>query len=550
MNTRNHFISVMVVFLLIMGFSGIQSAMAHEDHGGDDKLVHAGGEIGVVDFRASCDEPARKDFDRALGLMHHMMYAQARSDFEKITEIYPKCAMAYWGVATTLFQPLWGTRPSEEELERGWQKIQTAQYLQPATEREQLLIKATRGFFREPESASFRTRIDRWAEGMAEAYQANPDDYDTASLYALSLLALGQRETDERDKLHDEAEAILRSVWEEENRHPGAIHYSIHATDVDGRAGNALDMVEVYGEIAPDVPHALHMPSHIYVRLGDWKGVIYWNRRSADIAVEKELNGGISHHYLHAMDYILYGFLQRGEDDKARKILEEAMAKDRHQASFISAYHLAAMPARLAVEQRAWEDALRLEPRSPRYLPWDESLWAEAMTRVARGLGGVQSDDLKTAEESAKQLQKLRDQAKDGGDDSFATYIEIERLILDGWIAKAKGENEKAVELVRSAAELEGTVEKHPVTPGALLPPYEALGDLFMELDRPGDALEAYQDGDEIWPNRYNTILGTARAAKAAGDSSGAGKYYTRLIDMAGESKREGVIEAGRFLAQ
>jgi tetratricopeptide (TPR) repeat protein len=521
---------------------GAYSGM-HDDHGavaGDEPL-------GAVDFRVSCAEATQPAFDRALGFMHHMMYEQARSAFEGIAETDPECAMAYWGIATTRFQPLWPTRPSTDELEQGWSEIQQAKELEPATERERNLVAATEAFFRDPETAGWWTRIERWADGMEAAYNASPDDHDTAALYGLSLLALSPV-TEDRGPLHDEAETVLRAVYDQAPTHPGAIHYMIHATDVDGRADRALDMVESYGDIAPQVPHALHMPTHIYVRLGEWPGVIDWNRRSADAALERPVGDAVSHHYPHATDYILYAYLQRGEDDRALEVLEETVAKDNFQRSFISAFHLAAMPARYAVERRQWEEAAAIEPRSPDYLPWDDALWAEGMSWLARGLGALHTGDLEGAQEAEERLSALRDDAKAAGEDAFAAYIEIDRLILAGWIARTEDRPDEAVELIREAARLEGTVEKHPVTPGALMPPYEALGDLLLDLDRPAEALEAYRASDDVWPGRFNTLLGAARAAAAAGDEEAARDWYAELLEVAEGSDRAAVSEAQEHL--
>lgn len=522
------------------------AGQAGHAHMHDDHAVHAGGDIGAVDFEVACDTAVQGDFDRALGLMHHMMYAQARSEFENIAEADPECAMAHWGIATTLFQPLWGTRPSDEELNQGWEAIQRAQEL-AETERERSLIHATAEFFREPDTADFPIRIERWATGMEEAFEQYPDDADTAALYALSRLTLAQQ-VEERDPLHDEAEAILRRIHERKPQHPGAIHYSIHATDADGRAENALDMVEAYADIAPEVPHALHMPSHIYVRLGDWPAVIHWNRRSADAALDHPVNGDVSHHYIHALDYLVYAYLQRGEDGRARAVFEELADEGPHQQSFVSAFHFAAMPARYVVEQRRWEDAVALEARSPAYLPWDESAWAEGLTWFAKGLGAVRTGDAEIARLAERRLASLRDQARDEGDEHFATYLEVDRLILAGTTAHAHGRAEQAEEHMRSAASLERTVEKHPVTPGALLPPNEALGDLLMAQDRPADALAAYQASDDIWPGRYNTLLGAARAAVAADRAQAASEYYGRLVEQAGDSDRPSLEEARRYL--
>lgn len=534
--------------LAVTGWAASAQANADSSHLHDDHATRVGDEpLGTVDFRVSCAAATRPAFDRALGLMHHMMYVEARAAFEQIVDNDPECAMAYWGVATTLFQPLWGTRPSAEELNRGWSLIQKAKELSPPTGREKQLVAATEAFFLEPETAEFRTRVDRWAKAMTVAYQASPDDPDTAALYALSRLALAQLAKD-RAPLHDEAESVLRRIYEQAPTHPGAVHYTIHATDADGRAGRSLDIVQSYGEIAPEVPHALHMPSHIYVRLGDWPEVIEWNRRSADAALRYPAQGAVSHHFPHATDYLLYAYLQQGDDNQALAVLKETLAQETFQPSFISAYHLAAAPARYAVERRQWAEAATLQPRSPDDLPWDEAVWAESLTWFARGLGGVHTGNLDRALEAEGKMAELRDRAKAAGDPHFATYIEIDRRILAGWMARAQDKPEEAIRLLRSAGELERTVDKHPVTPGALLPPNEALGDLFTALDRPAEALEAYRSSEKIWPKRYNTVLGAARAASAAGDEKAARAYYSELLEIAGAASRPGVAEARRFL--
>jgi tetratricopeptide (TPR) repeat protein len=505
-------------------------------------------EYGKVDFGVSCSETVQADFDRAMAMLHNMMYATAREDFKEIAETKPNCAMAHWGIATTLFQPLWGTRPGKEDLQQGWDLMEKARDLVDS-DREEYLIESTAEFFREPESAEFWTRIQRWADAMEAAYEAYPDDADVAALYGLSRLAIAQTAED-RDPLHDEAEEVLRNVYEQIPSHPGAIHYSIHATDVDGRAENALDMVEAYGKIAPDVPHALHMPTHIYVRLGDWDEVINWNQRSAEAALNHPVNGATSHHYVHAIDYLIYAYLQLGEDDKIEPLLKEVRDNEPHQASTVATFHHAAMQARLAVETRDWEKALKLEPRTPEYLPWNEFPWAEGLTWLAKGLGAVHNGDMNTANEAKQKLKELRDGAKASGAGDMATYIEIDRLILVGQIAHAEGNEKKAVELIKSAAELESSTEKHPVTPGALLPPNEALGDLLMELDRPAEALQAYEASNETWPERYNTLLGAARAAKAAENMSAAQNYYEKLLANVGDSERTSISEAKDFIAK
>ena len=530
-----------------LGFS--PAGLAQQTHLHDDQAVEQDASIGTVDFQVSCDQAVQPGFDRALGLMHHMMYEQARSGFEQVAAADPDCAMAYWGIATTLFQPLWGTRPSSEEIERGQQNVRKAMQADPGSERERLLVRATEAFFAAPEDATVRTRIERWAEAMEAAHGASPEAPDTAALYALSRLALAQWASDPA-LLRDEAETVLRSVWQRNPQHPGAVHYTIHATDADGRASNALDVVEAYADIAPQVPHALHMPSHIYVRLGDWPSVIDWNRRSAEAALRHPVGDAASHHYIHAMDYLTYARLQRGEDAGAEALHDQVAARGPHQPTFISAYHVAALPARLAVERRDWQDAAALQPRSPDYLPWDQARWPEALTWFARGLGAVKTGNTEEAGKAEGKLQSLRDKARDEGDENFANYIEVDRRILAATLAHAQGRAEEAVRLMRSAAELEASIDKHPVTPGALLPSNEALGNLLLELERPQEALAAFRASDSIWPGRFNTLAGAARAARAAGDEAAEREFNDRLSKVAGDSDRSAVREARQRLGQ
>lgn len=508
--------------------------------------------IGTVNFEVSCDAEVANDFNRALAFLHHMQYEESRSAFEAITQLNSDCAMAHWGIAMTLFQPLWPSRPSPETLQRGFKEIEQAQTLGLKTDREADLVAATAAFYQEPTSADWWTRIERWSEGMEQAYQARPKDLETSVFYALSQLAIAQIKPNRLD-YHDRAANILREVYNRNQTHPGAIHYTIHANDVDSRANQDLDIVRSYGEIAPAVPHALHMPTHIFVRLGSWSDVLEWNRSSADAALNFPAAEGISHHYPHALDYLVYAYLQQGDEQQAQAAIDEVFTqKQPFQGSFVSAFHLASMPARYAVERRDWAQAQAIIPRNPDSIKWEKFFWAEAISWFAKGLGAVHQGDAQQARQAESRMIDLRDKAKQSGEEGFATYIEIDRLILSSWRAYDQGQERKALKLARKAVDLEKTIEKHPVTPGALYPAQEALGDLLFELGNYQKALSAYEDSLITAPKRFNSILGAARAAKAANLDDKANDYYRELliVSLGAKSNRPELTEALQSLAE
>ena len=503
--------------------------------------------LGTVNFNASC---SAQEFNHAMAFFHHMQYEESRAAFERIVQADPECGMAHWGIAMTLFQPLWPTRPGPEALRRGWEEVRRAQELGTGSDRDANLVSAAEAFFRDPETADWWTRIRSWSEAMDRAYRESPEDMETAALYALSQLAAGQVAPN-RSAYHSRAGEVLLSLYEREPTHPGAIHYTIHANDVDTRATKSLEVVRSYAEIAPAVPHALHMPTHIFVRLGEWPDVIDWNRKAADAALRFPAPDGISNHYAHALDYLVYAYLQRGEDEQALAVIEEIAAKDEpFQGTFTSAFHLAAMPARYAVERRAWSEALALIPRTPDSVAWDRFWWAESISWFARGLGAVHTGEASEAERSDRRMGELRNAARAAGEEGFANYIEIDRLLLAAWRAHVAGESQLGLDLIRSAVQLESRTQKHPVTPGALWPSQEALGDLLLELGRAQEALSAYARSLDTWPARFNSLLGAARAARAANLEDQALYHYRQLLEVSSrrDSHRPALKEAQDFL--
>lgn len=509
---------------------------------------HPAGDLGTVDFRVACAEEVRDDFDGAVALLHHMMYERARERFEAVAQRDPECGMAHWGVAMSHIHPLW--HPADEAaLSAAREALEHARASGIRSERERALVDATAALVT-GDDVGWWQRLGAWADAMESPHERHPDDPDVAAFYALSQLAAGQPAED-RARYNERAARVLLAVHERNPTHPGAAHYTIHANDVTGRAGRSMDVVASYRDIAPDVPHALHMPTHIYVRVGDWPQVIDWNRRSADAALDHPAGDRVSLHWIHALDYMMYAYLQQAADGRARAVLDEVRDGGRLQENFTSAYHLAALPARLAVERRDWAAAANVTARTPAYIEWDRSPWPEAMSWFARGLGAAHTGDLEGAREAESRMAALRQRAEETGQTDHAGYIEIDRLILAGHIAAAEGADEEGVQLMRRAAELESSLEKHPVSPGAILPPNEALGELLLDLDRPAEALAAFERSLEVWPGRYNSLLGAARAAVAADDDERATHHYRQLLGIvdADGADRPGIDEARRALA-
>ena len=521
-----------------------------EPESGQEAHEHDEAALGAVHFDVSCSDEVSQDFDAALALLHHMQYVESHAAFEQITEADPDCGMAHWGIAMTLFQPLWPSRPGPEALQRGWEEVTKARELGTEADREASLVTAAEAFFREPESAEWWTRIQRWSEAMSRAHAARPNDIETGALYALSQLAAGQVAPD-RMAYHGRAAEVLLGIYEREPSHPGAIHYTIHSNDGDARAGESIEVVRSYSGISPEVPHALHMPTHIFVRLGAWPEVIEWNQKSADAALQFPAADGISHHYPHALDYLVYAYLQRGEDEEARALVEVVSGEEEpFQGTFISAFHLASMPARYAVERRAWDEARAITPGTPASVAWERFWWAESLSWFARGLGASHGGDAGEAERAEGRMIALRDAARAAGEEGFATYIEIDRLVLAAWRAHSAGQSEHALERTREAVALEATTQKHPVTPGALYPSQEALGDLLLELGRPQEALAAYEGSLASWPGRFTSLVGAARAARAAGLDDQAREHYRALLGISSgaDSSRPALAEAREFL--
>ncbi|HKV51437.1 MAG TPA: tetratricopeptide repeat protein [Gemmatimonadaceae bacterium] len=511
---------------------------------------HDGHSLGVVDFPVSCSAGVRPAFDRAVALLHHMTYPEARKAFELVAATDPTCAMAQWGIAMTLFQPLWPTRPGPDALRRGWNAVEKADAIGVPTERERLFVAAAEAFFLEPASTDYWLRIRRWAHSSEQLYSAFPNDDDAASFYALALLATAPADTASRVNA-DSAAAILLRVYARNPRHPGAIHYFIHADDVPGRERESLAIVRSYDAIAPRNPHALHMPTHIYTRLGDWDAVVRGNLEAANAALEYRAGDSgqfVWDEFPHAIEYLVYAYLQQGRDEAAADQIRRLRATPRLEPTFKTAFHLSSTQARYALERRDWNHAAAIVPRQPSTISWDRFAWPEAISWFARGLGAAHLGRIDEARQSADRLDVLDSASGKAGETLFARNVRVLRLELRAWIAHVAGQCDSSAQLMNEAVVLEAATPKAAVTPAPTLPAQELLGDMLVEQGRSSEALAAYRRALELYPNRFNSLLGAARAARAAGDTAQARTLYGQLLTVAkGGTRRPALREAQRF---
>ncbi|MDE1465909.1 tetratricopeptide repeat protein [Spartinivicinus poritis] len=524
-------LKLIVFFITLITFLCPATSFAHQD----SNIKTDRKNIGKIEFPISCSDDARQKFERALVLLHHMMYAQAKEHFTDLTQQEPNCAMAYWGVAMTLFQPLWPGRPSEEKLDEGWQAINKAKTIQTISPREKSYITATEAFFNNWQSLTHPQRIAAWEAAQHKTFQQLSDDINAAAFYALSHLATAPKE-DKSYSHQKEAGKLLEKLYQRAPQHPGVIHYTIHAYDNPLLANRAITAARAYDKIAPDVPHALHMPTHIFVRIGLWPDVVQWNVRSAKAALNYPAGDFISHHYLHALDYLLYAHLQRGDDQAAKKTLKDMNTANKHQETFVSAYALASMPARFALERHRWREAAELESRVPASFPWEKFPQVEAISYFAKGLGATRSGDFASAQQSIQVMDELYAKTKQAGSNYWAVLVDAQRKTIAAWIRFMNGDTKAALAMMRQAADLEDSVDKHPVTPGVVLPARELLGDMLILTANYQDAINAYEASLAISPNRLNSIYGIGHANELAGNSTKAKLYYKKLFDIAAPS--------------
>jgi tetratricopeptide (TPR) repeat protein len=537
-------ICVLGMFALLRGLASADPATADQ--------------LGTIHFVASGDAEVRAHVVRGVKLLHHMMYEEADKEFAVALQKDAGCAFGYWGRAMTIVHPLWPDVPDAAGLKRGADYVDAGLALGTKSPREQAYLEAIGAYFRAGADSTHPARLKALDTAWADVAERYPDDLDAAAFSALFHLAPARfLPKDKSNRIQLEAAGIIEKILKQIPDHPGALHYKIHAYDFPLLAGRALEVCDVYGGIAPEVPHALHMPTHIFTRRGLWDKSIELNERSAAEARKlASRNGATNSHLPHALDYLAYAYLQRGQYQKADAIRRDVLAfpgpfEPTNRTAM--AFAFAAIPARLAVERHDWAAAARLELRQPASFPWSDSfLFCDAISRFARALGTVRSGDLEAGRREIAEQEKLAERIAGLLPNSYwASQAEVQLLGARGWLAFHEGNRDAALTAMCRAVELEATVDKEAVTPGEVIPAGELLGEMLGEMERPREALAAFEAVLQVSPNRFNALYGAAHAAEQAGDTAKAIDDYRQLLAVASaaDAGNERIEQAKVFLA-
>lgn len=458
--------------------------------------------LGRVDFDTSCSADAQAEFDDGITLLHHMMYLQAEAAFGRAAAVDPACAMAQWGIGMANFHPLWAGQPTEDETAQGLAAATRAAALAPGSDREAAYLDAMRAFY-DAAPAGYRAQLAAWADAQRAVFDRFPEDVDAGAFAALARLA-----TAPRDPGFTEQRAVgglLEELHARAPRHPGVYHYAIHAYDHQPLAELGLPFARGYEDMAPEVPHALHMPSHIFTRLGYWEEAAAWNRRSAAAALTMPAGDATSVHYPHAIDYGVYATLQLGDRAGAEAQVAALLGQARIQDNFGSAYALSAAPGRLALEQEDWPRAAALPVVPHDSLSWEAYPQTRANIWLAKGIGAARSGDAQAARAAEASLAELHAALAERGG-YWAELVDAQRQTVAAWAALADGDSEAALALMRDAADQEDRLGKSGVTPGHVLPARELLGDMLAELGRVGEARVAYEATLASTPGRRRSL--------------------------------------------
>jgi tetratricopeptide (TPR) repeat protein len=488
------FLALLIVF---PASSGAQEA---HSHGVPEKL-------GVVSFPTSCRLEVQQQFDRGVALLHSFAYADARSAFQGVAEEDSRCAMAHWGIAMTYFRQLWEPPILSATVSSAQKEIRRAQQLGTDSERERKFIEAVAELYQDVDSVPYRTRALNYERAMSALASQSSADVEAQVFYALALLA----NASPADKTHSkqkQAAGLLEPLNRSHPQHPGIPHYLIHAYDNAELAPQGLQAAKAYSLIAPSVPHALHMPSHIFTRLGLWEDSIASNLAAREAAHQRGDKG----EELHAMDYLVYAYLQSGRDSEAAQVVQQLKGMSGlNTGDFIIGYASTAMPVRLAVERGEWVEAAKIV--SPEGVPPHVA----AIAVWARGMGLSRTGRVTEAGSESDRLQQIETQLRASGNDYWAAQLDVLVHEVMAWSAEASGKREEAVTLLRAASDQEDGIEKLPVTPGPIVPAREQLGCLFLEQNQPQLAATEFQTALRNAPGRRGALRGAAQAAELSG---------------------------------
>ncbi|HKD45254.1 MAG TPA: tetratricopeptide repeat protein [Candidatus Angelobacter sp.] len=490
----------------------------------DDVHQHDAGEkLGTVSFPTSCAAAVERPFERGLALLYSFEYEEAENQFKEVASDDPQCAMAYWGQAMSLYHQLWG-RPERSDLKRGGELLEKARSIRATTARERDYIEALRVFYRDPDRLDHPRRADLYASAMEEVYKQHPQDREAGVFYALALLASGP-ERDPQQTNARKAVAVLDKLFDEQPDHPGIAHYIIHACDNPAMADLGLRAARKYASIAPSSPHAVHMPSHIFARLGLWQDDITSNL-AAIAAADKmaTMHLHTMHHRMHSIDFLSYAYLQIGDDQNAKAMMDRLASLRRQDIEEdYRDYHdsmVTSLRARYAVERRQWKEALALEPvAGARPGVQLETWWAHA---VAAG----RLHDNRAAQDALHRYEKLMEAVKKGPRAYIIAGLNNEHNEVKAWAAFAAGNNDEALRLMRAVADEQDKVGKGE----SELPAREMLADMLLEVNRPREALTEYETSLKTDPNRFNGLYGAAQAAQMTEQKQKAAGYYAQLL--------------------
>jgi hypothetical protein len=532
--------AVLLVFIAARGMT------QEHQHGNGEKL-------GEVHFATSCNEPAQIDFNRAVALLHSFQFSRAIEGFNAVLREDPTCAIAHWGIALSDWSnPFAPGQKDKGQLQLGRQSAERGQELGAKTDRERAYLAAVGKLYDDFEGTSQQVRLLAYRDAMGNVAAKYPEDPEAQIFYGLAL-AVAEDPSDKTYSDRLKAGTILEKLFAEEPTHPGLAHYIIHAYDVPALAGRALAAAQRYAEIAPDAPHALHMPSHTFTRLGYWQESIDSNVAAAAAARRQ----GQTAEELHASDYETYAYLQKGQDEAAARIvsaLPDMASRFDPKALLIGAgppaagyFAIAAIPARYALERQDWQQAERLVPSETPFP------YTDAITWFARGLGAARLGHAAAADEAATALKQIQERLSKVNERYWAQQVEIQATAVSAWAALAAGKNEEALRQMELAANMEDGTEKSVVTPGPLSPARELLGEMYLEINKPAKALAEFEATLKKEPRRFRSLYGAAHAAQLSGHDDLSQEYFGELLTVCAHSDTPGrpeIKEAREALAK